>query len=176
MKLPFFGRNPQSSTIEALYGAIVAQAREPQIYRDFGIPDDIEARFEMLVLHLFLVLNRLTSDQAGRALGQGVFDRFCQDMDDEMREMGVGDLTVPKKMRKVADAFYGRSDAYRASLGSEDALTAALTRNVFGGTNAGKAEGLARYVAAANKALAITSAEDIASARLAWPSIAAISR
>jgi cytochrome b pre-mRNA-processing protein 3 len=146
------------------------------IYREFSISDDMEARFEVLVLHLFLVLNRLSAEQPGQALGQGVFDRFCQDMDDEMREMGVGDLTVPKKMRRVADAFYGRSDAYRASLGDEDAMTAALAKNVYGGTNSERASALARYVRAVNGNLARADVAELAAARLAWPDIAAISR
>ena len=176
MKLPFFGRGTHSRTIEAVYGAIVAQARAPAIYREFGIPDTLEARFEVLILHLSIVLDRLAAEPAVREIGQGVFDRFCQDMDDHMREMGVGDLAVPKKMRGVADAFYGRREAYRLAVESEDALIASLTRNVYAGVDAGNARELARYILAAKAGLARLSASDAMAGRLVWQNIAAISQ
>jgi cytochrome b pre-mRNA-processing protein 3 len=176
MKIPFLQRARQTRTIAALYGAIVAQARAPAIYRAFAIPDTLEARFEVLVLHLSLVLDRLAAEPSGRDVGQGVFDVFCQDMDDHMREMGVGDLSVPKKMRRLADAFYGRHDAYRAALASEAALTAALSRNVYGeGAGADRAGDLARYVTAAAAAIARQDPAEVASGRIAWPEPVAIS-
>lgn len=176
MKLPFLQRSRQAGTIAALYGAIVAQARAPAIYRSFEIPDTLEARFEVLVLHLALVLDRLAAEPSGREVGQGAFDLFCQDMDDHMREMGVGDLTVPKKMRRLADAFYGRQDAYRAALASVSALTASLARNVYEDTGAGRASDLARYVQKAATSLAEQDLRQIAAGRLAWPEAAAVSR
>ncbi len=175
MKIPFFSRDRRAETIGTLYGAIVAQARLPDVYRSFGIPDTLEARFEVLVLHLALVLDRMFADAAGRDVGQGVFDLFCQDMDDHMREMGVGDLTVPKKMRRLADAFYGRQEAYRSALGNEQALMEALSRNVYAQENAPGARALARYV---GEAAALLSRQDVAgivAGRVAWPGIAAIS-
>jgi cytochrome b pre-mRNA-processing protein 3 len=152
-----FRRDPQAATITALYGAIVAQARVPAFYLSFGVPDTPEGRFDLLVLHLALVCRRLgraeTEEQAaGRALSQAVFDMFCRDMDDNLREMGVGDLTVPKTMRKLGEAFYGRLDVYDRALGSADPaeLTAALARNAQGpGAPAAAAERLAAYVRAA---------------------------
>jgi cytochrome b pre-mRNA-processing protein 3 len=175
MKIPFLQRNQQAATIAALYGAIVAQARAPGIYRSFEIPDTLEARFEVLILHLALALDRLAADPSARETGQGVFDLFCQDMDDHMREMGVGDLTVPKKMRRLADAFYGRQEAYRAALGSEAALTATLSRNIYDGAKAERASALARYVKAAAESLARQAPAGIAAGRIAWPDLAAIS-
>jgi cytochrome b pre-mRNA-processing protein 3 len=89
----------------------------------------------MIVLHLVLVLRRWRDAPANvRPLGQQIFDRFCRDMDHNFREMGVGDLAVPKEMRRVAEAFYGRAAAYEAALndGDQAALEAALARNVFG--------------------------------------------
>ena len=120
-----FRRDPQAATITALYGAIVAQARVPAFYLAFGVPDTPEGRFDLLVLHLALVCRRLgraegAEQAAARALSQGVFDMFCRDMDHNLREMGVGDLTVPKTMRKLGEAFYGRLEVYDRALGSAD--------------------------------------------------------
>lgn len=175
MIMPFLRRRRQAGTIAALYGAIVAQARAPAIFRSFGISDTLEARFEVLVLHLALVLDRLATDPSAREIGQGTFDLFCQDMDDHMREMGVGDLTVPKKMRRLADAFYGRQEAYRAALASETVLTAALARNVYEGSAPDRAAGLARYVTEAAASLSGQDVASIAAGRIAWPRVASLS-
>ncbi len=111
---------------------IVAQARLPAFYERFGVPDTVNGRFDMVLLHLWLVLRRLRTGTEGTALAQALFDHFCSDMDDNLREMGVGDLSVPKRMVKFAEAFYGRTAAYDAALkadGSE--LAQALARNVL---------------------------------------------
>jgi cytochrome b pre-mRNA-processing protein 3 len=131
-----FAHNPQSSSIAALYGAIVAQARSPAFYRGYGVPDTVSGRLEMLMLHVVLVLRLLEAGTAkSRQLGQELFDHFCNDMDATMREMGIGDLAVPRKMRRLGGAFYGRQAAYRAALAAADAneLALALGRNVFAG-------------------------------------------
>ena len=107
MILPLFRRSPRDHRIRALYGAIVAQARSSAFYADFGVPDTVEGRFDLIVLHLVLLLRRLDRDESvGRGLGQGLFDVFCRDLEANLREMGVGDLAVPKKMRQFAEAFY----------------------------------------------------------------------
>jgi cytochrome b pre-mRNA-processing protein 3 len=131
ISLPF-RRSSQNPTIDALYGMIVAQARSPSFYRGYGVPDTVAGRFDMVLLHLILVLRRLRG--AASATAQQVFDRFCRDMDENFREMGVGDLAVPKEMRRVVEAFYGRARAYESALDADDAaaLEAALSRNVFG--------------------------------------------
>src|SRR4030081_1915573 len=145
-----FRRDPQAATIAALYGAIVAQARNPSFYLGFGVPDTAEGRFDMILLHLALFYRRLGGNPAtAGSLGQGVFDMFCRDMDHNLREMGVGDLTVPKKMQKLAEAFYGRLEVYgRAVAGAgEEELAAALARNVLApGAADGTARRLASYV------------------------------
>jgi cytochrome b pre-mRNA-processing protein 3 len=165
MILPRFRRNPDQSTIASLYGAIVAQARVPAFYGAYGVPDTALGRFDMVVLHAVLVVRRLRG--AGmQALGQGVFDAFCRDMDDNLREMGVSDVGVPRTMRKLAEAFYGRARAYEAALAAEDdeALGAALTRNVYAdGAAPVAAAALAAYVRAAARMLA--DAHDAALAR-----------
>lgn len=134
MILRFFRRNDGGETIQRLYGAIVAHSREPVFYTDYGVADTIEGRFEMILAHAFLLFHRLKEEsEEHRALGQGVFDAFCTDMDANLREMGVGDLTVPKKMKKVAEAFYGRVGAYDGPVDAGDpvALADAVLRNVF---------------------------------------------
>lgn len=118
-----------------MYGAIVAQARSAEFYRSYGVPDTLDGRFEMVLLHTVLVVRRLRREgPRGQALGQAVFDRFCTDMDDTLREMGVGDLTVPKQMKKVGAAFYQRQETYDAALteAGDAALAAEVQRNLTG--------------------------------------------
>jgi len=148
MIFPLFRRSAWPGTISALYGAIVAQARLPGFYRDYGVPDTVDGRFELIVLHLALVLDRIAEEPELRGLGQGVFDRFCQDMDHNLREMGIGDLAVPKHMRRMGEAFYGRAQAYRAALTAADngGLVETLTRNIYGAAPAAPADSLAAYM------------------------------
>jgi cytochrome b pre-mRNA-processing protein 3 len=142
MILPAFRRSVHDNKIPALYGMIVAQARRGVFYSAYGVPDTVQGRFEVLVLHLVLVLLRLGRDpQTARAsgwgrresLGQLLFDAFCRDLDANLREMGVGDMGVPRRMRRFGEEFYGRQAAYQAALDGSDlpALENALARNIF---------------------------------------------
>ena len=143
-------------TIEAIYGMIVAQAREPAFYASLHVRDTVEGRFDMLILHLWLVLRRLRSVKQENGLSQALFDRFCADMDDNLREMGVGDLTVPKRMQAFGEAFYGRSSAYDLAFEADgDELAQALSRNVFNGGFPESAGMLAAYVRDAMGTLAV---------------------
>jgi len=172
----FLKRDRRAEDIAAaLYGAIVAQARNPALYTDFGVPDTIEGRFEMIILHLALVLRHLRADEAEKAVGQEVFDAFCADMDRSLREMGVGDLGVGKRMREMAEAFYGRAGRYDKGLGAGDAgeVAATIGRSVYGEADDPRARGLAAYAAVADAALAATPADRLMAARLAWPDPAA---
>ncbi len=148
-----FRGSPRLATAGTLYEAIVAQSRRPVFYREFGVPDTVEGRFDMIVLHQALLARRLArgGDEVG-GLAQDVFDMFCRDMEGNLREMGVGDLTVPKRMRGFAQAFYGRLAAYEKALAAADPdpLVSALARNVFGRSEASEgARALAAYVRAA---------------------------
>jgi cytochrome b pre-mRNA-processing protein 3 len=171
MILRLFRHTPRVDTIASLYGTIVAQARAPAFYQAYGVPDTVNGRLEMVMLHAVLLLRRLEGESAPlRALGQGLFDRFCRDMDETMREMGVGDLAVPRKMRRIGTAFYGRQAAYRAALAASDdrSLAAALERNVFAGSGGGEAAArLAAYVREADRRLA--AQDGFERAQLAFP-------
>src|SRR4051812_10770687 len=144
----------QRGTIEAIYGMIVTQAREPGFYRDLGVPDTVNGRFDLLVLHLWLVLRRVRPTEGGVSLSQALFDRFCEDMDANLREMGVGDLTVPKRMQAFGEAFYGRTAAYDFALTEgREALAQAMCKNILNGENIEKGRLLAAYAEAAMAAL-----------------------
>jgi cytochrome b pre-mRNA-processing protein 3 len=174
MKWPLFARARRGTSIGALYGAIVAQARSPVFYSQYAVPDTVNGRFEMIVLHLALFLGRLTREpQSIRALGQEAFDLFCQDIDDQLRETGIGDLAVPKKMRRVAEAFYGRQLAYQTALSGpeERDLPDALLRNVYAEAPEALlgAWRLAAYMREAVHDLVAQDAAGFAQSRLTWP-------
>ena len=114
-----------------LYRGIVARAREPSFYAYFEVPDTIDGRFELIALHGFLVLDRLQADGATE-LARATVEILFADMDRNLREMGVGDLSVGRKVRAMAEAFYGRAVAYRDAIGDETKLAEALRRNLWG--------------------------------------------
>jgi cytochrome b pre-mRNA-processing protein 3 len=158
---------PPRGTIQAIYGMIVAQAREPLFYKHLGVPDTVDGRLDLLILHLWLVLRRLRDVEAGRRLSQALFDHFCADMDANLREMGVGDLTVPKRMQKFGEAFYGRTAAYDLAWSeSEGRLADALQKNILNGQHPESARRLAAY--AASTAAALQGCDDAALLRAAW--------
>jgi cytochrome b pre-mRNA-processing protein 3 len=160
-------RAPLRGTIDAIYGMIVTQAREPSFYRAFGVSDTVDGRFDLLLLHLWMVLWRFRSAQGAANVSQALFDRFCEDMDANLREMGVGDLTVPKRMQAFGEAFYGRAAAYDAAFAAGDeALAQALYKNVLNGEGMENARRLATY---AKTALArLGDVDDNALLATAW--------
>jgi cytochrome b pre-mRNA-processing protein 3 len=154
-------------TIEAIYGMIVTQAREPLFYQELGVSDTVNGRFDLVLLHLWMVLRRLRRVADGEALCQALFDHFCADMDANLREMGVGDLAVPKRMQAFGEAFYGRSTAYDlAFTDSAEALAQALGKNIFESRDIERARHLAAYAEAALARL--SGLEDTALLAGAW--------
>jgi cytochrome b pre-mRNA-processing protein 3 len=155
MILNCFREHLDSRSIGDLYGTIVAQARSASFYTDYGVPDTVLGRFDLIVLHLVLVLARLDADgDSARGTGQSLFDLFCRDLDANLREMGVGDLAVPKRMRCFGEAFYGRQAAYLAALqasNAQDELEKALARNIFQEVNGDGPRRLARYMLAVSR-------------------------
>lgn len=139
-----------------IYGAVVTQARKEGFYADLGVPDTPVGRFEMVALHLFLALEGLRGAAVPEALSRMLVEAFVIDMDDSLRELGTGDLSVPKKVKRAAAAFYERNLAYRAAIeaADKDLLTGALTEYVYAGVAAAEAGDLAQYVRNAAAVLA----------------------
>ena len=138
-----------------LYGAAVAAAREPYLYERLGIPDTLDGRFDAITVYVFLLIRRLRSaPQPGPAVAQAVFDAMFSDMDTNLREMGVGDLGVGRRVRAMWEAFHGRANSYAAALdaGDEAGLEAALTRNVWRGAAPSGAAAALRRLAVAQAA------------------------
>jgi len=177
MIFQLFRRTPRGDTIASLYGTIVAQARAALFYQRYGVPDTVNGRFEMIVLHAVLLLRRLKAEpELAQRLGQGIFDWFCQDMDANLREMGVGDLAVPRAMRQFGEAFYGRQQAYEAALAndSDAQLTAALARNAYGAEPGDAARRLAAYVREAVRHLAVQDGAALSRGELSFPDPAGV--
>ncbi len=173
MILSLFRRKKQDPTIETLYGAIVAQARNPLFYRDHGVSDTVHGRFEMVVLHAFLLLHRLKEEsEERRQLGQALFDMLFLDLDRGLRELGVPDTKVPKKIREMGESFYGRVQAYDTALagGDGETLEASLARNVLADLSA-DTHVLAAYVRQAAAALAAQPYESFLAGDIAFPAV-----
>jgi cytochrome b pre-mRNA-processing protein 3 len=168
-------RSPSRGTIETIYGMIVTQAREPAFYQNLGVEDTVNGRFEVVVLHLWMVLRRARENSENAAFAQMLFDHFCSDLDANLREMGVGDLAVPKRMQKFGEAFYGRSAAYDRALADEDdprgALTKTLFRNVLNGFGMDNAVIIEAYVHDTLAKLAKVDAAALRSGRFSFPAV-----
>ena len=118
-----------------LYTGVVAQARQSRFYADYDVPDSLDGRFEMIALHVFLLLHRLKRDNPEAApLSQAVYDIFFGDMDQCLREMGAGDLGVGRRVKRMAEGFSGRIAAYEEGMagGEDDVLGKAIRRNLYG--------------------------------------------
>lgn len=161
---------------ESIFAAIVAQARAPALFMQLRIADSIDGRFDSLALHMFMVLRRLKSetDPASLALSQALCDRMIDEMDRNLREMGVSDLSVGRRVRQMAEGFYGRLKAYDEALDrGGDALIAALLRNLYGsGGEASVPEAIVAAVADYTRAgidrLAALSTDEIFAAQLTF--------
>lgn len=145
------GTRKARAAAEGLYTGLVEQSRNPALYTEFDVPDTLDGRIDLLAVHLFLVLDRLERIEGSGHVGQELVDTMIADLDRNLREMGVGDLGVGKRVQAMAKAIYGRLEAYQIAVGREDALEAvseALQRNVYrrDGKPDDAVTGLARYV------------------------------
>ncbi len=145
----------------ALYAAAVEQARQPGFYTALGVSDEIDARFELYTLHVLLLILRLRDEpgagaEQGAEAAQDLFDVYVSALDNALRELGVHDVTIHKKMRKLGEALYGRMTAYEGPIRSGDAsaLAAGLARNVYESPEAERGADLAAYALAARDELA----------------------
>ena len=128
-----FGRDPQREAAHKAYVVLVDQARSPEFYLRHGVPDSLDGRFEMIAVHLFLILHRLKHEPDTMQFRQRLFDLMFGDMDRSLREMGTGDFGVGKQVKRMAEGFYGRIAAYDPGLaGERSRLEDGLRRNVFG--------------------------------------------
>jgi cytochrome b pre-mRNA-processing protein 3 len=171
----FIAKRPQEAAARGLYEAAVAQARREVFYLSHGVPDSLDGRFEMISLHVILILRRLKSEsgEGARELGQALFDLMFADMDRSLREMGVGDLGVAKRVKAMAQAFYGRLAAYDAALAEEGgtALAEALRRNLLGTLPEARREtleSLADYVRGQAENLAGQAREELLSGKVGF--------
>jgi len=168
-----FRTRPRERLGEPLYELAVRQARDPAFYTALGVADRIDARFELYTLHVLLLAMRLRDEgERGADAAQALFDTYVSALDHALRELGVGDISVGKKMRKLGEAMYGRMTAYEAPLRDGDAagLAAALSRNVFESEDVAAGGLLAAYALASRARLA---AQDFAavSTRPDWAEI-----
>jgi len=138
---------------ERLLSDIVARARAPVFYKEFGVSDTIDGRFDLTALHAWMVLERL-GELGSRGLQQSLTDVLFTSFDEGLRELGAGDIGIGRRMKKMADAFYGRCHAYRAA-GDRTELSDAILRNVFrgDGERSREARALAEYVGTARSSL-----------------------
>jgi cytochrome b pre-mRNA-processing protein 3 len=168
-----FRKDPLAAPAAELYRRIVEQARRPVFYEQGEVPDSLDGRFELIVLHAFLVIHRLNAEgERGAGLAQAVFDTMFADMDASLRELGAGDLGVPHRIKKMVSGFYGRAAAYEAGIaGSDDALITALRRNLYGTLPAepGALAGMAGYLRAAAAELGRQPAAAILAGEAAFP-------
>jgi len=164
MILSLFRKKRDLTPILATYASIVAQSRQPCFYAEWGVPDTVTGRFDMISLHLALVFRRLRSEspEASR-FSQELLDLFFSDMDRSLRSMGVGDLAVGKKVRKMSEVFFGLLTSVDASMkqNEPEALEGVLVRNIYAGVNEADPAALAAYLRTTDRRFAAQPASEI---------------
>ena len=167
-----FRARPALAAGRALYASAVAQSRTPALYADLAAPDTVEGRFEVYSLHVVLLLDRLRGHgEPAAEVSQALFDAYVSALDHALREMGVGDLSVGRKMRKLGEAFYGRGKSYEtafAALPDEAPLRALLARTVYAGADAAPMPRLMAYVLDQRAGLADQAVERLLAGEAAW--------
>jgi cytochrome b pre-mRNA-processing protein 3 len=168
----FFKPKPAQAAGRALYAAAVTQARSTGLYADLQVPDTVEGRFEIYTVHVFLLLDRLRrqGEQASDT-SQVLFDTYVRSLDDALREMGVGDLSVGKKMRRLGEAFYGRVKSYETAfeaLPDTATLEALLARTVYAEAEGSAAADLGAYILAQRQDLAGQPLEALLAGDVTW--------
>jgi cytochrome b pre-mRNA-processing protein 3 len=160
--------------IDQIHGEIVAAARAPELFLQFAVPDDLDGRFEMVTLHAGLVMRHLRQlGASGEAIAQDLFDCVFEGVDDALREMSISDVGVAKRIKAMAEAFYGRNKAYDDALAGHDCdqFAAALARNVYRDKHspAREAQPLARRAFAVAEALERVPIEAFMEGRFKYP-------
>lgn len=128
----FKRKNPYEGAARMLYAQALVQTRKPEFYNKYGVPDSFDGRFDLLLLHIFLLVDRMLAEpQVGPEFNQALFDVTFADMDQTLREMGIGDMGIPKHMRRMMKAFNGRMHAYKEAQ-EQGAVEEALSKNLYG--------------------------------------------
>lgn len=164
MILSLFRRNTATQPVYAVYSAIVAQSRQPRFYADWQVPDTVTGRFDMISLHMALLFRRLRAESGPqKQFSQAVFDLFFKDMDRSLREMGVTDIGVPKKIQKMGNIFFGLLAALNAAMDVRDvsAVEQVLSRNVFDEGMGPHVRALAEYMVAQDEVLSTQTPDEI---------------
>lgn len=166
-------RRQRNDVAVKLYGDLVAQARSPEFYLSFGVPDSELGRFEMICLHSYLLFRRLgKTDNAGKDLSQSVHDLMFGDLDRTLREKGIGDMGIGKRVKELARNLYGRIEAYENGAASgTDELAEALRRNLYASATPSDEQvaAMIAYIRAAVEALDAQLTPDIMSGRVVFP-------
>jgi cytochrome b pre-mRNA-processing protein 3 len=161
-----------------LYAAAVAQARQPALYTDLAAPDTLDGRFELIVLHVHLLCRRLGAfDAEGAGLAQALFDTMFRDMDRNLRELGVGDPSLPRRIKAMIEAYYGRIKAYDAAFAAGgDALAETIARNVYNAEVSPAARSMADYARRTQQAIDAAPEAELLAGRIAFPAAAGPAR
>jgi cytochrome b pre-mRNA-processing protein 3 len=179
MVTSFARRKSNYDAAAVAYARVVEQARQLMFFRDYGVPDTLDGRFELICLHAFLYLHRLKAERPrSTGLSQAFFNTMFADLDRALREMGTGDLSVGKHVKRMARGFYGRIRAYQEGIELDDsALGAALERNLYG-TVPGAGPGIgamAEYVRRSVGELARQSPAELLRGQVRFPAAGPVS-
>lgn len=168
-------RNIDNIDVGPLYLAVVRQARSSGFYAQLGVPDTLDGRFDMIILHTMLVMRRLRAEgKQVEDMTQALLDYMFKDMDRSLREIGVGDMSVGKHVKKMAKAFYGRAEQYEIGMdGNSEALSSALTQNLYRGVipTSAQLSAMSCYMTASDQALRGCAFAGISQGSLRWAAI-----
>lgn len=170
----FRKRNHNQIIVVRQYELLTSAARQPVFYTDYDVPDTVMGRFELLSVMMILFFRRTRSSvTSGQELAQEIVDAFFEDIDYSIRELGIGDNSVPKRMKKLAGMFYGRLESYAAAMDGNDraALAVALQRNIYPKmeSSAPSMAALADWMMSAEAHLAAISEADLATGSATMP-------
>lgn len=174
-----FSTPPETTHAHHVYVSLVERAREPFFYTDFNVADTLDGRFDVIALHVFLFhfVAKHKEDESLMLVSQAVVDALIKDMDHNLRELGVGDTSLSKKVEKMAYALNGRIQTYEKSWEEPGALAAALTRNVYRSAEpVEQAEALVEYAKQMVAHLSALSVDDLQQGKLQWPEGSTASR
>lgn len=157
----FKQKNPYEQPARSVYGALLTHIRQPVFYEELAVPDTFEGRFDVLVLHVFMVMEHMLVHEKGEVFNQTLFDVMFADMDQALREMGKGDMGVPKQMRAMMLGFNGRVHAYQDAFGDDEKRAAVIAKNIYNTQDSDSAKKMSNYSALAMRHVKAQSQENI---------------